>query len=677
MVFVVSSDFFRIFTYMRTVSRWSLFGLISLCCFASASCIVGDACAQWTNVAPNLVAGGQFIGAMQFKDGVVWAGANTLWSSSDLGKTWQQSQNFPNAQISDIVFYDKLHGLIATENQGLFVTIDGGTTWKNELIGSNLVKTGFDGSNTFLLALEIDGLIHISTDGGNTWGGHAFYNGTFHSFAVAQDGTIYVDGDAVRLGSVLVSTDLGNTWNMTAGTYNGDSWTLAVDSCNSKQLYLANEETQVPDTVLSNFYISVDGGQSWQTTDTHAKPYLSGSMGTTADGIFIGTEDGTGVHRSMDKGMTWKAIGGPDISSDTRNIALVNDNLILATDEQGSIWRTVNGGGDSVFSAAMGGLSLAPDSLFGTDSIECTPVSRTIQIVRGGCAPPSLDSTFILGPDSMSYQISNITNDSISVTLTPQHVGTQSAWLVGQLDNGTSDTVYLAGVGTAAHVLTLAASSTSEQEDTIGGTVNIPITIGGLVQPETVEMVLDYPLPDLQYVGSFDPSGTQVDVPGEQWPGRSLLKILNVQPGTVAAHARFNVFSDTDYDPVVTFDSVDVLSATSNCEYTLPPAVSTTIIPLEGCGIQMLSQWIHLGVVPLFSIIPNPSSGLVQITSTTTLGNVWVNVCDMLGNERGQYTVSLEKNVPATLTLPFESGLYLLRVGSVEGQADLHVLIEK
>jgi hypothetical protein len=98
---------------------------------------------------------------------------------------------------------------------------------------------------------------------------------------------------------------------------------------------------------------------------------------------------------------------------------------------------------------------------------------------------------------------------------------------------------------------------------------------------------------------------------------------------------------------------------------------------VEGCGIQMLSQWFHLGVQPLFSIIPNPTGGVIQLTSTVTLGNVWVNVYDVLGLERAQFPVSIQKNIPATLTLPFESGMYLLRISSPEGEAHATVIINK
>jgi hypothetical protein len=233
------------------------------------------------------------------------------------------------------------------------------------------------------------------------------------------------------------------------------------------------------------------------------------------------------------------------------------------------------------------------------------------------------------------------------------------------------------GVGLAKHILSLTASSSNEKTDTIGGAVNVPITINGLARPENVDVVLHYPLPDLQYVGSFDPAGTHVDVPGQQWPGRSLLSIMNAEPNAVAAYARFDVFSDTDYDPVVTFDSLDVLTAIAPCEYSIPPAITDTIVPLEGCGIQMLSEWLHFGQLPLFSIIPNPTSGAVELNSSLNLGDAQIQVYDVLGTERGEYPVTLQQNVPAAVTLPFENGLYFLRIVSAEGEAHATVIINK
>ncbi len=861
---------------MRTLVRWSFIVFIPLVGLSSASH------AQWTNVRPNLLQATDTIGAMQFKDGIVWAGGNQLWFSPDSGKTWKRSMAFPADSISDIAFYDRLHGLVATLNNGFFITIDGGITWFQKFPKNNVVKVGYDGSNSAILALTIDALLYFSPDGGITWENSSPDAGPAHSFAVATDRTIYASGFTAVSGGVTVSKDFGQSWLSTSGSYNGDSWSIAVDSCDPELLYVANEESQEVNDNTSNFYRSSDGGQSWQITDSHTKPYLSGAMSTTADGIFLGARDGSGIHRSMDRGLTWKNIGGPNLAPDTRNLATIDDNIILAADTAGNIWLTTNGGGDSVQSAPRGALTLSPTQIFSTDTLACVPIQRSIQIIRSGCLAPHLISAIISGLDSASYQIDSVGNDSIYLTLFPQKIGAKNGMLIGQSDDGTFDTVQLSGfispfvgtisyssdslftndtvhcdsltlgvhlsasgcrppgtvnvviagpdagsyhiadstsdsiaviwtsqkpgaqtawlvfqlsngsndsvalggfststplllsdtphtlfssdslyvacdpatpsmiwiydtaclwpnvsseqivganaadytisapmkspivssdsvlilfqpkdtgiriafyqltlndgtiisiplsgVGLAKHTLSLVASSTTEQTDTIGGEVNVPITINGLARPEQVEIVLHYPLPDLDYAGSFDPTGTKVDVPGEQWPGRSLLRISNAEPGAVAAYARFNVFSDTDYQPVVTFDSLNVTTAIAPCEYSAPPAVTSTIIPDEGCGIQMLSQWIHLGKPPLISAAPNPTSGDVILNASADFGVSQIKVYDLLGMERGQYQITLHKNVPASLLLPYESGLYFLRIVSAEGDEHLSVMIER
>ena len=603
-------------------------------------------------------------------------------------------------------------------------------------------------------------------------------------------------------------------------------------------------------------------------------------MSTTTDGIFLGTRDSSGIHRSMDRGLTWKSIGGPNLTPDTRNLATINDNFILATDSSGNIWLTTNGGGDSVQSQPAGTLKLTPNQLFSTDTATCNPIQRSVPIVRSGCPVPHLDSatisglnsanyvdsvgvdsiyvtllpqkfgantailighlddgtndtvqlggyvskyagTFtiapnslftnvtiscdsivagvalsssgcrppmlthigIAGPDANSFRIVDSTSDSIYVIWTSQIPGAQTAWLVAQLSNGQLDSiplqgfskttpltftltppalfngdslyyscspptpekliltfsaciwpnvdsehisgidsgdysivkhipssisaldtvtllfsptdtglrpaiykitvndgtvidVPLSGVGLTTHVLSL--SSLNEKTDTVGGTISVPIIVNGLAHTETVDIVLHYPVADMDYVGSVDLTGKSVDITSPPWSGRSLLQIPNAAPGAIAAYAKFNVFSDTNYTPLVTFDSVTVPTSIAVCQYTLPLPITDTIIPMEGCGIQLLSQWIHTGKPIVINFAPNPTTdGSIILTTSANLGDAWIEVYDMLGSERGAFPATLNANVPTPLSLPFESGLYFLRVTSANGNVNLRVMIDK
>src|SRR5437870_5959286 len=101
------------------------FFIVFLAVFLAA----GDASAQWKKIAANLITTypntgykNHEYGAIHFKDGMLWAGWKDLQFSSDLGKTWQQSTiNIGGDIITDINFYDRLNGLVATLNSGVFL----------------------------------------------------------------------------------------------------------------------------------------------------------------------------------------------------------------------------------------------------------------------------------------------------------------------------------------------------------------------------------------------------------------------------------------------------------------------------------------------------------------------------------------------------------------------------
>ncbi len=320
-------------------------------------------------------------------------------------------------------------------------------------------------------------------------------------------------------------------------------------------------------------------------------------------------------------------------------------------------------------------LSASPDTLFATDSISCDSITRSALFSRSGCSPPSVSSWSVIGADSASFRASNLSLDSIQVTLYGTKQGDQSAKLVLNLDNGSSDTVSLSGnVNIIPENLSFATQNV--QTDTLGATVSVPITIIGLNQPENVDLVLHYDSV-LLYQGSFNAANVKLDIPGEQWPGRSELNIPNAQSGVVAGYARFTVFADSGAKPQVTFDSLDVLSASSPCEYTLPALVTSIITPPSGCGTEILSQFLQDSTIPTFSIHPNPTMGDVELTSSLDLGNAEVEIYDVLGVQRADLTVTLSKDAPAVFSLPNAAGIYYLRIHSVVGVRSMSVVVAK
>jgi hypothetical protein len=106
----------------------------------------------------------------------------------------------------------------------------------------------------------------------------------------------------------------------------------------------------------------------------------------------------------------------------------------------------------------------------------------------------------------------------------------------------------------------------------------------------------------------------------------------------------------------------------------MPEAVTSTITPPSGCGITILSQLIHLGEMPRFTVYPNPAFGNVWISSSGDLDNVTFAVYDMLGVQRSEFVASVSKDIPVGLTLPQADGVYNIVVKYSTGMSMMRVV---
>ncbi len=498
--------------------------------------------------------------------------------SSDSGKTWHPINSFPGGNIMDINFFDRSTGLVADWDKGVFLTRNGGLTWTSILPSLHVEKVSFNGSTNVIHALEYgSSILSTSVDGGTSWRSVTLApaSGGGLGFGIANDGTIYVSSCDVQgsVGWVSSSSDLGVTWSPNSATFEGDAYTISVDSCDPKCIYLANENVGQAGDRLSHLRVSLDAGNTWLTNASLPSPCFGGSMATSSHAVFAGTQLSSGVVRSVDRGMTWTSIGGPANSLDTRLIASINDNTVLVVDSFDNIWGTFNGGGDSVIST-----------------------------------------------------------------------GTE-----------------------------LTMSTADQKTDIIGETVSVPIKFAGLRSAENINVVLHY-MGDMVYAGSVDQAGAQLDMTGEQWPGRSKLHLTNVQSGITPGYARFNIYADSASLPIVTFDSAQVVSG--GCQYQMPEAVTSTITPPKGCGTGILSEFLKTGEIPSFSIRPNPTTGEVLLSSSVDMGEATIEVYDMLGAERSSEVLTLTANSPFTLTLPSGDGMYYLRIRSSQGVSGSRVIVQ-
>jgi photosystem II stability/assembly factor-like uncharacterized protein len=363
--------------------------------------------AQWKNVAPNLLA--PFIpgfGAVYYADGLTWVGNSKLWCSPDTGKTWQQMSYSGGSQIRDIYFLDKLHGLVASEESGVYLTHDGGNTWK-QIIDGEAWEVSFNGSKNIIhVLMTAPAQFCTSLDGGTTWSYK--HLGTYGmSFAIARNGMIHVlSGERYQTSSrgwVNSTSDYGVTWTNNGGTVDGDSYTLSVDSCDPKRLYLVNEDYASSLDGVSQFFTSTNAGLSWVPGFGDTGLFFNGSLATTKNSMYAGTVLNQGIFRSTDRGMTWLINGGPAIGYDSRSIFPVNDNLVFALSLNGSVWMTQNSGGDSLAIAISDVDAINNAVILYEDKTSVAPLD-TVQInirVRF----PSGSGINTISPDEITYVV--------------------------------------------------------------------------------------------------------------------------------------------------------------------------------------------------------------------------------------------------------------------------------
>ena len=109
---------------------------------------------------------------MYFKDGVLWAGLRRVLYSLDTGKTWNvslASLSTPNEVVMNFDFLNSMTGLMRTATN-LYLTQDGGISWNVQPAPGNLGSryTIFAGSSDIVISLAQNG-IYVSNDGGTTW----------------------------------------------------------------------------------------------------------------------------------------------------------------------------------------------------------------------------------------------------------------------------------------------------------------------------------------------------------------------------------------------------------------------------------------------------------------------------------------------------------------------------
>ena len=177
-----------------------------------------------------------------------------LYSTTDKGTTWQRKELNDSLFLQDVAFIDSLHGMVIDGWKNIFITNDGGATWKRTqtptVFGPN--KLSLPSKDTAYLC-GLAGNIWRSTDAGESWNQQAsatsrdLYSMYFFD---ARSGIIMGDR-----GTLLKTTDAGEHWaQVSIIGDNTHSW-LAADFFGRDTGIVAG---------FGHFLTTTNGGKDWK-----------------------------------------------------------------------------------------------------------------------------------------------------------------------------------------------------------------------------------------------------------------------------------------------------------------------------------------------------------------------------------------------------------------------------
>jgi photosystem II stability/assembly factor-like uncharacterized protein len=627
---------------------------------------------QWNVTTPKLVKmPGVEIAAIAYKGGNAWTGSFTLYESRDSGATWRANAAFPMQKddyILDIALFDTNHILVICRF-GIYSSTNGGQSWRI-LIDINDMQDGasgvYCGSADTMVLMDFDGVAWRSTNAGATWTQTklnsvaqkiGYHNGAEYTVTgVGQVPALPFSG-----GLTYKSSDGGATWKAQSGTLDQDSYGMTFDSCRGA-MYATNEAYDNGLDTASQILLSTDEGASWQVSNMNDRLYFAGTLTTGKQCVFASTTSG-GVERLT--GTKWERINGPNLMRDTRSLCAIDDNIILAINEQGDIVRTLNSGGVPLPGGYVPPVA-SPMSLFNNAVlIPCEQRIEAVQITPYGgasCFPPSIISQRIEGIDASAFTIvhtaetSLTKRDSVVVSFQPSAPArTYTGTLIIDLSDGTTWRIALQASGIDSTATRIIISDV--KTDTLG---DLEIPIRGRI-PRVLIAKMQYDTSSLVFVSATDPFGNSI-ITGDTLHFSNVAGISN---DTLLGVLRFEFYPTDQRCASISIDSVRFVSDAILCG--AQSGSKASICYNGACGSSLLSGLMRNNTAPDFQIVPNPAKTEATITSTHN-EEVSVSLFDAAGVLRKSAT---GKRIDLS-DLP--EGVYVARVQSGEYQAAIRLV---
>jgi len=253
--------------------------------------------------------------------------------SDDEGQSFRQAKSVPiAAALTAVTFTDAHHGWAVGHWGAIVATEDGGETWQLQRSDSSVDQPLFSVafvSETEGWAVGLWSLFLHTSDGGKTWNAVKLPPPPGSNKADRNLTQIFSDGKGrlyvtAELGSVLRSTDGGQSWSYGETGYKGTLWAGMV----------ADNGAIIVGGLTGKLFRSTDGGTTWSRVPSEWTESVTAL--TEVNGVVVGSALSGAVIYGVPDATVFKARVQPDKRDITSVIGTPSGRLLLTT-MQGTI----------------------------------------------------------------------------------------------------------------------------------------------------------------------------------------------------------------------------------------------------------------------------------------------------------------------------------------------------